>query len=354
VCGQGYGGNRLFMHPELAALMAAPHGLATREQVLALGIDPGTIQRLLRDGEWVAVRWGVYARAELVAPSVAERDRRLLIDRAASLMQRRPHVMSHDSAARELGMEILTPPNPLTHVTRPGLVGSHVRRDIKHHLAPYRPEQVVTVNGRKVLDLARTAADIAREHPLEHGVVACDSARRLGCSLDELWAAVAPMRNWPHVTRVREAVELSDADADNLAESLSRLLVTELGFGRPRTQFGITDGRRTAWCDLLLGRHVIEFDGRIKYQRVDEGGVALMSADEVLWREKQRQDWLCGFKLGMSRLVWSDLWGEARVRALERLRREYLETVRLYGTSIEDLAPFVVRGSRPRPRPSAA
>lgn len=347
--GRGYDGNRPSMHPEIAALMAAPHGMATREQVLALGIDPGTIQRLLRSGEWVSVRWGVYTRAELVAPSVARRDRLLIVDRAASLMQRRPHVMSHDSAARELGMDILTPPNPLTHVTRPGLVGSHVRRDIKHHLAPYRPDQVVVVNGRRVLDLARTAADIAREHPLEYGVVACDSARRLGCSLDDLWAAVAAMRNWPHVTRVRESVDLSDAGADNLAETLSRLLVTELGFGRPRTQFGISDGRRTAWCDLLLGRHVIEFDGRVKYQRVDDGGLAHLPAEEVVWREKQRQDWLCGFGLGISRLVWDDLWGEARTAALARLRREYLETVRLHGTSIDDLAPYVIRGRRPRP-----
>lgn len=340
------------MHPELAALMATQHGLATRAQVLDLGIDADGIQRRLRSGEWVAVRWGVYALAAVAEGAVLDSDRRLLVDRAASLQQRRPHVMSHDSAALELGMAILTPPRPLTHVTRPGLVGSHVRRDIKHHLAPYSPDQVVTVNGRRVLDPARTAADIAREHPLEHGVVACDSARRVGCSLDDLRAAVAAMRNWPYVTRVREAIDLSDEGADNVAETLSRLLVTELGFGRPRTQFGITDGRRTAWCDLLLGRHVIEFDGRVKYRRVDEGGVARVSADEVLWREKQRQDWLCGFKLGISRLVWADLWGDARTEALARLRREYLETVRLYGTSVDDLAPFVVRG--PRPRPNAA
>lgn len=350
--GWGYDGNRPSMHPELAALTAPPHGLATRAQVLALGIDGETIQRLLRSGELVSVRWGVYTRAELLAPAVPHRDRLLMIDRAASLMQRRPHVMSHDSAARELGMDILTPPHPLTHVTRPGLVGSHVRRDIKHHLAPYRPDQVVIVDGRRVLDPARTAADIAREHPLEYGVVACDAARRLGCSPADLWAAVEPMRSWPYVTRVREAIDLSDDGADSVAETLSRLLVTELGFGRPRTQFGITDGRRTAWCDLLLGRHVIEFDGRVKYRRVGEGGVAQRPAEDVVWREKQRQDWLCGFKLGISRLVWADLWGQARQAALARLRREYLETVRLYGTSVDDLAPYVV--TSPRPRPNAA
>jgi hypothetical protein len=342
------------MHPELTALMRAQHGLVTREQVLTLGMHPRRVQRLLRSGEWVTVRWGVYALAEVWQRAASQRDRRLLVDRAASLQQRRPHVMSHDSAAWELGLAILTPPTPLTHVTRPGLVGSHVRRDVKHHLAPYRAEQVVTVNGRQVLDMARTAADIAREHPLEHGVVACDSARRMGCTLEQLWAAVAPMRSWPHVTRVREAVDLSDPGADNPAETLARLLVSELGFGRPQTQFGITDGRRKAWCDLRLGRHVIEFDGWVKYQRATQGGVALASAEDVLWEEKQRQDWVCGFKLGMSRLIWSDLWGDARAAALARIRREYLETVRLYGTSIDDLAPFVIRGPRPRPRPRAA
>jgi hypothetical protein len=340
------------MHPELAALMAAQQGLVTREQVLALGMSPQHIQRQLRSEEWVAVRWGAYALAQVVHTASRVRDRRLLVDRAASLQQRRPHVMSHDSAAWELGMEILTPSQPLTHVTRPGLVGSHVRRDVKHHLAPYRVEQVVTVNGRRVLDAARTAADIAREHPLEYGVVACDSARRMGCTVDELWAAVAPMRNWPYVTRVREAVDLSDPNADNPAETLARLLVTELGFGRPQTQFGLTDGRRKAWCDLRLGRHIIEVDGWVEYRHVQDGGVATTSAESVLREEKKRQDWVCGFKLGMSRLVWEDYWGEARDAALTRLRREYLDTVRLYGTSIDDLAPFIIRG--PRPRPHAA
>jgi hypothetical protein len=340
------------MRPEVVARMAAQRGLITRRQAIAAGMSGEQVDRLVRIGTWVALRRGVYADAELVARASTDRARRMWVDRAVSLSLQRPHVMSHDSSALELGMAILHPERPRTHVTRPGLVGSHCRRQVTEHLAPYRADQVVEVNGRRVLDLARTAADIAREHPLEHGVVACDSARRMGCTLEDLWAAVAPMRSWPHVTRVREAVELSDAGADNPAETLARLLVSELGFGRPQTQFGITDGRRKAWCDLRLGRHVIEFDGWVKYQRAGYGGVAIASADEVLWEEKQRQDWVCGFKLGMSRLVWSDLWGEARTHALARVRREYLETVRLYGTSIDDLAPFLIR--TPRPRPHAA
>jgi hypothetical protein len=343
------GGQAFDMRPEVIARMGAQQGLITRQQAMAAGMSIEQVDRLVRRGSWVAVRRGVYADAELEVTATTWRERQLRLDRAVSLSLSLPHVMSHDSSALELGMPILRPPKPRTHVTRPGLVGSHRRRQVTEHLAPYRTDQVVAVGGRQVLDLARTAVDIAREHPLEYGVAACDSARRMGCELETLAAAVRPMRSWPNVTRAREAVELSDAGADNVAETVARLLVSELGLGRPQTQFGITDGRRTAWCDLRIGRHLIEFDGRVKYQRVDEGGVAQLSADEVLWREKKRQDWVCGFKLGMSRLVWSDLWGREREQTLQRLRREYLETTRLFGTSVEDLTPFLARGPRKRP-----
>ena len=94
--------------------------------------------------------------------------------------------------------------------------------------------------------------DMAREHGLRAGVVAIDSARRGGTSLAELDAEVALMKSWPHVTVVREAVELSDPDSDSVGETLTREVVTELGFGRPQTQFGLSAGGLAAWCDLRL------------------------------------------------------------------------------------------------------
>lgn len=336
------------MRPDLLALMAAQGGLLTRAQAIACHVPADRVQQLLRTGEWVTVRWGVYAEAHTLAAAQSWTARQRLVDRAACLTMRRPHVLSHDSAALVHGLEVLRQRVPTTHVTRPGLVGSHRRADVAHHLAPYRPEQVVTVGGRRLLDVARTAVDVAREHPHPHGVVACDSARRHGVSLEQLHAAVDPMmRCWPHVTRVREAVELSAADVDTVGETLARLLVSELGRGVPEVQFGLSDGRRTAWCDLRLGRHLVEFDGQVKYRRPADGGVALVPAEDVVWREKQRQDWLCGFKLGMSRLVWADVWGPGRAAALERLRREVADTDARFGTSVADLAPYVVRGPRP-------
>jgi hypothetical protein len=173
---------------------------------------------------------------------------------------------------------------------------------------------------------------------------------RLGCSDGDLVAACARMVNWPHVTVVRAALELADAGAESVGETLARLLVTELGLGRPETQFGLTDGRVTVWCDLRIGRHIFEFDGRIKYQRRQDGGVAAIDPKEALWAEKQRQDWVCGFKLGMSRIVWDDLWGARRRLALARMAREYADTASRFGESIDDLVPFIVR--RPHRRAS--
>lgn len=337
------------MLPQVLAIMSANHGLITRDQAVEAGLTGKRIDRLVRTRDWVPVRRGVYAEARLVDAQTSVRDRRLLADRAACLRISMGFVRSHDTAAYELDLDILAARRPFTHVTRPIVVGSHLRHGVKHHLAPYTDEQVVQVNGFRCLDPARTALDIAREHGGRAGLVAVDSARRLGATLSDLWRAESAMWSWPRVTVVRDSIELSDPGSDSVIETLGRELVTELGFGRPQTQFGLTADGRTAWCDLRLGRHIFECDGRVKYRRADEGGFALTSADDVIWREKQRQNWVCGFRLGMSRIVNADFWGPRRKEALAQLRREYLESCALYGTSIDDLAQYLPRGPRPRP-----
>jgi hypothetical protein len=336
------------VHPTIIGIMATQHGLVTRRQAIEAGLTAEQVDRLARTGAWVTVRRGIYADHELWESLTQPEERQLMRDRAASLRISRPHVMSHDSAALELGMDILRSPGQVTHVTRPGVVGSHLRHGVKHHLAPYRPDQVVDANGRRVLDPARTAADIAREHGLQAGVVAFDSALRMGCSGLDLDAACRPMKSWPHVTVVRSARRLADPGSESVGETLARLLVTELGLGRPETQFGLTDGTRTVWCDLRIGRQLFEFDGKLKYLGRQDGGVATRDPGDVLWSEKQRQDWVCGFKLGMSRIVWDDLWGERRRLALVRLARECADTTARFGQSIDDLAPFLVRTPRRR------
>ena len=74
-----------------------------------------------------------------------------------------------------LGLAILAPEKEIIHVTRRGVSGGRLEHGVKHHLAPYQSDQVVVVEGVPVLNAARTAVDMAREHGYVHGTVACDA-----------------------------------------------------------------------------------------------------------------------------------------------------------------------------------
>lgn len=328
--------------PRVRARMAGQHGLITRRQALDLGLPADVVRRAVRTGVWRQVRRGIYVETSAwsdLGPTARE-----LVDvHAASMALGAPHVVSHDSAALLLGLPTLRPPRPLIHVTRQGSPRALTRDGIKRHHAPFAAEDVREASGLATLGLARTAVDIAREHGLTRGLAAVDAARQLGVSLAELRSVTEGMWHWPHVVTARTAVDRSDPGAESIGETLARMLVEELDLGPIETQFEIRDGARWARCDLRVGRHLFEFDGHVKYQRRDQGGVAVVEAERVLWEEKQRQDWLLGYQLGMSRLVWADFWGERRQSALVRLAREYALTEARFGTSIADLSHLVVR-----------
>ncbi len=330
------------MNNEVAALMAKQNGLVLRRQAVKVGLEPSKIDRLVRERLWVVVRRGVYATAVLwdSLDDLVERPRLRAI--AASRNMLVPHALSHDSAALVHRLPILLPKPALVHTTRWGHLGGRVRHGIKHHQAPFRPEQLVEIDGIWVFDRSRTAVDIAREHGERQGLVACDSAMRFGESRDDLRAAVADMSCWPHVVRTRWCVENATDAADSVLETLGRMLVMGLGLGEVESQFGLTDGRRVVWCDLRVGRHIVELDGRLKYRLVADGGLAV-DPDQVRWEEKKRQDFICGFKLGMSRLTYADLMVENWRATEERVLREALETRSLFGDSLADLAPYIIR-----------
>lgn len=323
--------------------MANQHGLITNKQLVRLDHSPDTIARWVRTGALVLVRRGVYTEPAMWESWDQFRGRPLARSRAAHLMMRTPHVMSHDSAALELDMPILATQPEIIHVTRPDVHGSRTMCGVKHHTAVYREDQVVTIGGIDVLEPARTAVDIAREHGYEAGVVACDSAMRLGVSRAQLRSAYAPMTCWRHVTVVRSAVEFADGRSGSVGESVLRPIVDSLGLGPIETQFQIVIQGQLFCCDLRVGRHLFEFDGKVKYLSRDQGGVATKTPEQVLWDEKIRQDLLCGVGLGMSRIVWSELWGSQREQLRARLRREYAVTEARFGTSLDGLSAYLPR-----------
>ena len=236
------------------------------------------------------------------------------------------------------------PRQSLVHVSRPKVHGDAERSGVKHHLAPYRTQDVTEVDELRVLVRSRTALDMVREHGRAHGLAACDAALRHGVPRGELVDQLSRMNAWPHSRCMRWCIEHADPLAETYLESLVRDFVLELGIGVPECQFGLSDGHATAFVDIRVGRHFFEADGLLKYPLGNPSG---KDPDVVRAEEKRRHDFLTGFKLGSSRLTYVDLFS-ARRAALARTAREYADTCARFGTDVADLAPYRVARTRPR------
>lgn len=316
----------------LVQRLARNGGLVHRSEALDCGLTPSRIDLMLQAGELVPVRRGVYADAEVWDALDELRGRPLLRVRAATMTLQRGWVLSHDSAALTLGMPLLDPRGSIVHVTRAGYTSAWTRADIKRHYARYRLSQRRTSeDGTDVLSMARTAVDLAREHGEDAGLVACDWVLRQGVPRAELLEAVADMASWPGVVVSRTVVDLADPRAESAHESLGRKLVRELEVGPVDPQFPIQLSRQVAWCDLRVGNHVFEMQGKAKYVPVARGGLASTAPEEVVWAEKLRNREIQSRDLGLSEIVWSDYFGTRRQEAKQRLRSEYETTRRRFG-----------------------
>jgi hypothetical protein len=321
----------------LRATMAANGGLLTWAQARDNGLTTTELRSLVRRRQLVPLRRGLYVDGELWDSLDPYREQHRLRTRAVILGLKRGFVVSHDSAAHELGLEILVPPVAHTHITRKGSTTAWTRYGVKHHYAGYLPQQVTQLDGLEVLDAARTAIDIARELGEPYGEIACDAAMRHGVTRAQLRAALEPMASWPYIHRTRRAVEFADPGAQTPIETLGRILVDELGLGPVDTQFPMraADGR-VIWCDMRVGCHIFETHGRIKYLSPEEGGVAETPPAEVAWRAQKRERWLHQEGLGSSNLYWEDYWPDLRAQTLRRLAAEYADTVSRFGDRLPE------------------
>jgi hypothetical protein len=321
------------MRPDLRARASLNGGVVTRRDAVECGYTERELKTLTgHRGGWVVVRRGCYAERELWE-ALDEDGRYLLRVRAVALVQRRKAVTSHTAAAALLGMPLRPRWRELAHVTRSDVHGSRTEGGVKHHLGTLGEDDVVVVDGLEVTSPARTALDIGREHGFEDGVVAGDAALRLGATPEDLGRSLGCMTNWRGVTAARAAAAVADGGAQTIGESLLRIMVLELQLGVPETQYVIEEGALRAEIDMRLGRHLFEFDGRVKYRGRAAGGVADLPAEEVVWREKRREDWVrrAHGGYGMSRVVWPEMFGERRPRTLRRLRSELMDTWRRFG-----------------------
>lgn len=304
----------------------------TRTQALEQGYTAAEIRSLTRPGgPWVVVRRGGYCERDLWESVDRYDGRAALRDRAAHLMVRPEHLMSHDSAARAHGIPFVGAASGLTHVTRYGVGGSRTHYGVKHHLTQLGLLNTAVMDGMPVTGPARTVVDLGREHGWLSGLVAADHALMTGLDKVDLEAELAIMRCWPGVTQARVAVDKARLGAESVGESLTRPFLEEIGLMDLDLQFPVRIGERVAWADLRVGCHLVEFDGRKKFLRAERGGVAARPVEDLVWEERQRQLAVCRRGFGMSRLTWDEVLGTGRSAAQRRVLAEYEETCRRYG-----------------------
>ncbi len=322
------------MDSRLDACLASGHGLVTAAMLRERGFSSRQVTAWVRDGVLSVVRRGVYTTATLWDSWDEYVARPMARIRAAALAIEIPFVFSHDTAAIVHGLPLLRPQDAAVHISREDMRGSRVRGGIHHHGARFRAARAQVVDDLPVLDMARTVVDIAREHGYRDGLVAADGAMQLGVTREQMRAAATEMAGWPYCLTVRAVVKHADPGAESVIETLGRELLEELGLGPVETQFPVVVQGGVVWCDMRVGCHIVEGDGRVKSRPVADGGLADRDLERILWDERKRQREVCSVGLGMSRLVYADFWGDARERAKERILREEEVTRRRFGDSL--------------------
>lgn len=240
----------------LHELFAASGGVATRQQVLAVA-SPKRIEVMLRKGELLRVRRGVYA---LQPPDLAAR--LAALDLASGTRV----AVCMNTAAELHGFD--TEPDDRIHVLDPG-IRLRPSPDVMVHQrigAPLRE-----VNGRLATSPAWTAIELARSVRRPRALAVLDAALR---------------------SQSCDVMDLADARAESPMESEARLVFHDGGLPTPELQYETVDlhGKLWrvdfAWPDSMLvaeyesmewhaSREALRHD-RMKVARLQECGFTMI------------------------------------------------------------------------------
>ena len=303
------------MDPRLAALAATQGGVVLRPQALDAGYSDQEIATLCRTEAWVRVRRGAYVDG-LLWRAMTPEDRHRVTAHAVVLSLDKPAVVSHASACVLLNLPTWGYDLSEVHVTRGDLQSPRTEAGVHHHVGSLGPDDVVVIDGITVTSPDRTAIDVALMGGFERGVVVADATLRLlGGDKDILLRRLDRMRDWSGARNAGRVTEFADGLSESVGESRTRVVFELAGLPRPKLQELIIDpvtGVIIARVDyhFIEERTVGEFDGRVKYKAIPAEG---LTAEEVVWREKRREDALRDLGYEVARSIWADLRQPGRI-----------------------------------------
>ncbi len=295
-----------------------PPGLVFVRDLASHGIDDRGLRRAAERGTAVRLRRGVYFNGPWKTLTAEERYR--LRCEAVARATREPPVLSHQSAAAILGLPSLDSWVNDVHITIEPAAGGRSRNGVRRHVGVVPAASRIEVDGMLVTNVPRTVIDLATTASFRSAVAAADFALRARAPLtsrDELWAEFTAMRPFNNMRRAQRVLEFATELSDSPGESLSRVVMHELGFPEPELQAHFTnrDGG-DIYTDFYWPEHSVvgEFDGRAKYER--EQYLGGFTPEEKLWKEKRREDDVRRHVRRFVRWGWKEAMNPVELREL--------------------------------------
>ncbi len=313
-------------------VITANRGFFSRAQALDSGETDRTLRRALRQGQIVRLRQGMYAPAEDLA-QLDESARHLLLARSVLASQRGRVALTGPSAALLHGLDVWGHDLSVVHLLRLDQSTGRRSPDVVHHVASPQPARdVVEHEGLLTVDPIRAAWEVARLSSLESAVVTLDSFLRRHPDLaDPVWDLAQSFQAHPKSRVARLAVRLARGGAESPGESLTRVACYRFGVPAPILQYEVVDasgsvlGRSDFYWEQY--RHLAEFDGKIKYERLLKPG---QSASDCVVAEKRREDAFRATMRGMSRIIWAEVMPRTARRTMATLMTDLQRSRTLY------------------------
>ena len=320
------------MTQNLGQIIEANHGIFSRAQALDCGETDRTLAAAVRDGAFVRLRRGFYAPADIYATANASA-KHVLHARAALAGQRGRVALAGVSAAALHGFHIYDTSLDVVHLVRLDNGSTRTEAGIVHHGTRREiEEEIGSFEGILASVPARSVWEVACRSSLEGGVVTADSALHQSPELKESLETLHDRFTlFPGSVKGRTVMRLADGRSDSPGESVTRVQYHRYGIPIPDLQYDVFDHRGALigtsdyyWDDF---RHLGEFDGKVKYQKLLRPGE---SPSDCVFREKRREDAMRADHRGMSRFVWSDVRPWSARRTMTNLRAALDQSRRLY------------------------
>jgi very-short-patch-repair endonuclease len=181
---------------------------------------------------------------------------------AAALVRVPRAVLSHHTAARAWGMELVDDDDS-QHLSVPRNNGRYALPGWHVHRSDMPAADIVERQGIRLTSVPRSVRDLALALPLDRAVAVADSAiRQRLVTLPAVQAGL--VGRGPGAGTLRRVAGLVDPLSGSVLESLLRVLLVTAGLGGFLTQYVVRDGRRVVarvdfcWPECRL---IVEADG---------------------------------------------------------------------------------------------